>query len=192
MTLLVNLCAEEHPLSRDEFVLPIARIVERAGEVPTICQNKDMRGHGPPRGESVILCGTALQDIAYLEQLNQFSWITERDIPVLGICAGMQVIALLFGGTLGEDREIGMTGIQIVGDDPLFEGQQEFEAFELHILSIVPPPHFHVLAVSSRCSQVIRHPDRCIYGVMFHPEVRHDWVVERFLMHARIYQHGME
>lgn len=192
MTLLVNLCAEEHPLSKDEFVLPIARIVERVGEVPTICQYKDMQGHLPPEGESVILCGTALQDITYLEQLNRFSWITERDIPVLGICAGMQVIALLYGGILGEDGEIGMTSIHVVGNDPLLEGQQEFEAFELHTISIVPPPHFYVLAVSSRCCQVIRHPFQHIYGVMFHPEVRHDWVVERFLMRARIYQDGME
>lgn len=186
MTLLVDLCNTEHLLSRDEFVLPIARIVERAGEVPTIRHYKDVEKNVPPGERSVILCGTALQDLAYIEHMNEFSWIAEGKIPVLGICAGMQVVSSIFGGTLDNRGEIGMTGIQVVGDDPLVQGQKVFEAFELHTLSIVPPPQFHVLAVSARCTQVIRHPHYCIYGVMFHPEVRHEWVVERFLHQARV------
>ena len=40
-------------------------------------------------------------------------------------------------------------------------------------------------AVSDEGIQAMHHPDLPLYGVMFHPEVRNDVVVERFLVLCR-------
>ena len=41
------------------------------------------------------------------------------------------------------------------------------------------------MAVSDTGIQAVRHPEKPIFGVMFHPEVRNDEVVERFLALCR-------
>jgi GMP synthase-like glutamine amidotransferase len=80
-----------------------------------------------------------------------------------------------------EGEEIGMTGIRVIRDDSLLQGIREFPAYSLHRHIVIPPPSFEVLAVSDTCLQVIRHIDHPFYGVLFHPEVRNEWVVRRFL-----------
>lgn len=192
MTLVIDLCEKERRLSQEEFVNPIARIVTQSGEDPSILHYSDLGGGIPASEGSAILCGTALHDTGYLEHLGYFKQAITGNLPLLGICAGMQVIAMLFGGEIRAESETGMTSIQVIGNDPLCEGRREFEAYELHTLSVTPPTHFHILARSSRCIQIMRHPISCIYGVMFHPEVRNTWVVERFLACARACNHERE
>lgn len=43
------------------------------------------------------------------------------------------------------------------------------------------PDRFIPLAVSDRCVQAIRHRSLPLYGLLFHPEVRNEWIIERFL-----------
>jgi len=74
-----------------------------------------------------------------------------------------------------------MIRIHRTADDPLFDGKETFEGYALHRNSVRPPGTFRVLAVSDGGIQAMRHPGRPLYGVMFHPEVRNEWVVERFL-----------
>ncbi|MDD1656696.1 MAG: gamma-glutamyl-gamma-aminobutyrate hydrolase family protein, partial [Methanomicrobiales archaeon] len=131
--------------------------------------------------ERIILCGTALQDNAFAARPASFAWLQEARVPVLGICAGMQAVALAFGGSLLPSREIGMTEIRCTRPDPLLEGHGRFSAYELHGAGVVPPESFVVLAESDRCIQAIRHRVLPVYGILFHPEVRNGWVVERFL-----------
>jgi hypothetical protein len=50
--------------------------------------------------------------------------------PVLGICAGMQALAVIFDSSLVECVEIGMTEIRTASENSLFSG--DFEAYELH------------------------------------------------------------
>ena len=46
---------------------------------------------------SIILSGTALKDTATLSQPEKFMWLKETEKPVLGICAGMETIGVVFG-----------------------------------------------------------------------------------------------
>jgi len=92
----------------------------------------------------------------------------------------MQALCLAFGGSIRPACEIGMIKVRAEVPDPMLESPREFEAFALHSFACEPPREWIVTAVSDVCVQAVRHPDLPIFGVMFHPEVRNDPVVERF------------
>jgi GMP synthase-like glutamine amidotransferase len=185
MIFLVDLSYRAHSLSRDEFVGPVARIVGRAGWEWREAHYSDIMSDDLKGTDGIILCGTALQDNLFATRVQEFSWLKTISVPVLGICAGMQILSLAFGGTISPGCEIGMTQVRAGSADPFLCGNTEFEAYELHSFTCDPPPGWVVMAVSDSCIQAIRHPDRPLYGVMFHPEVRNDGVVERFLSLCR-------
>ena len=185
MILLVDLCWKPGSLSHDEFVGPVARIVRGTGEAWREVRYAAVAERDIAGARGIILCGTALKDNAFAERAEAFAWLREAKVPVLGICAGMQALCLAFGGSLRPGCEIGMTTIRACTDDPLLPPGHEFAAYELHSFTCDPPPGWRVLAASAGGPQAIRHPGRPVYGVMFHPEVRHDAIVERFLALCR-------
>ncbi|HVP97603.1 type 1 glutamine amidotransferase [Methanoregula sp.] len=185
MILLVDLSWKPASLSRDEFVGPVARIVSRAGEQWREAHFSEIRNADLRDARGIILCGTALSDNSFSEQSGAFLWLRDTSVPVLGICAGMQALCLVHGGALRPACEIGMTTVQVTCPDPLLPEKPAFEAYELHSFACDPPPGWVVTAVSDRCVQAVRHPDRPLFGVMFHPEVRNDAVVERFCSYCR-------
>lgn len=181
MILIVDPGYRENSLGLDEFVMPIVRIVRDTGASCCIRHFTGVDDEILARADGVILCGTALRDNLFARHIEAFSWLAGCDKPVLGICAGMQVLVRVFGGSIEACSEIGMTGIRVTAADPLFDGMDDFTAYELHDYSVKPPEPFIVLARSDRCVQAIRHRTRPLYGVLFHPEVRSEWVVSRFL-----------
>ena len=181
MILVVDLSYRPGSLSLDEFVAPVGRIVQKEGFPTLIRHYTDLTQPDITSAEGVILCGTALKDFGYLEGLERFAWLFSVPCPVLGICAGMQVLVRIYGGEVHPMTSIGMAGQHVVAPDPLLAGKDRFAAYELHCLSVAPPPSFTVLAVSPSGVQAIRHRERPVYGVMFHPEVRNEWLIQRFL-----------
>lgn len=181
MILLADLGYRAESLPRDEFVKPVARIVERTGMPWQYRHYSEMDPEEFSDLSGIILCGTALKDNGFSKRLELFGWLLESTVPVLGICAGMQVISLVFGGTVQEGTEIGMTNIRVCSTGPILPDRDSFQAYELHSRVCDPPPGWRTLAVSDTCIQAIRHPERLLFGVMFHPEVRNERVVEGFL-----------
>jgi len=179
--LLVDLCYREGSLGYEEFVLPVARIVEKAGYAVRAVHYRAGPGTVPGDAAAVILCGTPIADNRFLSEMEYFSWLADVRVPVLGVCAGMELVCQAFGGTVGSCEEIGMTDVMVLVPDQIFAGRESFPAYELHCLACTDPGPLRVLAVSGQCIQAVRHPARPVYGVMFHPEVRNEWVVERFL-----------
>ena len=98
MILVVDLCREPGSLSRYEFVDPIAGIVSRAGSEYEVVHFSELTDEVIERSDRVILCGTALKDDLYAKRIDLFTWIEDLNKPLLGICAGMQVLASIFGG----------------------------------------------------------------------------------------------
>jgi GMP synthase (glutamine-hydrolysing) len=107
----------------------------------------------------------------------------ETGVPVLGICYGFQAMAQTLGG------EVAHTGLREYGGTRV-EGESAAESDESTLLHGVPaeqsvwmshgdavqsaPPGFTVLARSSGAPvAAFEDPARSLYGVQWHPEVRH-------------------
>jgi len=172
--LVVDLCQRD--LSRSEFVEPIAAIV---GDGAKVVGSNYHLAEDVEAASAVVICGTALADDGYMDHIERYEWLRTTRTPVLGICAGMQLIALLHGGRVVERMEIGMTSILPVGNDPLVPGPMD--VYSLHKYDLEDLNEFHVLARSAECVQAIAHRERDLFGILFHPEVRRGGVVTRFL-----------
>ena len=106
------------------------------------------------------------------------AYIDKLDVPILGICAGHQYMALHLGGKAVSSAtpEFGKTLVSVVDEDDLFKGLPEtFVAWESHNDEVTElPPGFKLLANSETCPvQAMKHETRPLYGLQFHPEVEH-------------------
>jgi GMP synthase-like glutamine amidotransferase len=176
--LVVDMNSKENSFGLNEFVLPIVGIAEKLEKCVVKhyleVNEKNLNGY-----DKIILSGSALKNIVTLNQTAQFTWIKDCSKPILGICAGMQTVGLVFGGRLEKCREMGMTEITTLKENFLFSSR--FKVYSLHNYAIKLSSEFYVLAESSNCVQAIKHKRKDIYGVLFHPEVRNKEVVQRFI-----------
>jgi GMP synthase (glutamine-hydrolysing) len=98
--------------------------------------------------------------------------------PVLGICYGLQLMALELGGEVAPSskREYGPASVQITTDDGLFAGlEREQPVWMSHGDTILRPPEgFAATAqTDSTAFAGLHDPARSLYGIQFHPEVVH-------------------
>jgi GMP synthase (glutamine-hydrolysing) len=178
MILVVDMNFKKDSLGFSEFVSPIVAIVEELDEC-FVKHYLEVKQQDITNCSKIILSGTALKDNATLNQTDKFAWIKNCDKPVLGICAGMQTTGLVFGARLNACVEIGMTQITTLKATPLFSSS--FKAYSLHNYSVQSSPTFDVLAESEKCAQAIKHKEKDIYGVLFHPEVRNKEIMQHFI-----------
>ena len=101
----------------------------------------------------------------------------EQQIPVLGICYGMQLLAQNLGGEVKKApvREYGRTQIHAQGGSRVFPESQIFSAWMSHGDETEKMPEgFTELARSESGSlAAMADESRKIYGLQFHPEVTH-------------------
>ncbi len=177
MILIISTC--QNKLSEEEFVKPIVNIVKNSKKEYKIKYYKDI-GYVDDY-EKIIICGTALKDNEYLNYLTKFSWLKNTEKEVLGICSGMQIIALTFNAKLIKQKEIGMTKVITKNLNKLFS--KEFEAYNLHQNSLTNINKFDILAISENDSiQAIKHKHKPFYGIIFHPEVRNESIIKNFIL----------
>ena len=172
MILIINVCKE--PLHYFEFVKPIEKIIEKdffTKHYSTI-EEGDLR-----KADKIIICGTSLKDNKFLEDIKKFEWIRNYKKPVFGICAGMQIISLIYGGKIKKESEIGFYKERFRYNLLSFEG--EHEVYHLHNNYTTIPKDFESY-IDSKIPQAIKHKTREIYGVLFHPEVRNKKLIEEF------------
>jgi GMP synthase (glutamine-hydrolysing) len=104
--------------------------------------------------------------------------VLELGVPVLGICYGLQLLSHLLGGRVvpADSREYGRKQFAMCDCQDLFFGLKPQETVWMSHGDQVeaPPPDFEVIGQSDTCPVgAIRHLGRRLYGVQFHPEVKH-------------------
>ena len=112
--------------------------------------------------------------------------ILELDIPVLGICYGFQILAQMLGGRVDKTgkREYGSTKLEIGESGTLLGGQPSLQVCWMsHGDQVMQAPNgFRVLA-STETTPVaaFESSEKKIYGVQWHPEVKHSEQGQRVL-----------
>ncbi|CAN7459790.1 GMP synthase (glutamine-hydrolyzing) [Arthrobacter sp. PvP023] len=115
----------------------------------------------------------------------------EAGIPVFGICYGFQAMANALGGTVAQTglREYGATEATTVGEArSILDGLPHHQnTWMSHGDSVQEAPEgFEVLATTAGAPvAAFANEEKCLYGVQWHPEVKHSaygqQVLENFL-----------
>ena len=175
MILIVNVCKEK--LHYLEFVKPIEDILVK-NNIKFKAKYYKKISKGDLKVDKIIICGTSLQDDDYLNNIGKFDWIKGFKKPVLGICAGMQIIGLVLGCKLKKKIEIGFYHEEF-NEFLGINGKQE--VYHLHNNYVDFSKDFKVLS-KGKISQVVKKGN--LYGVLFHPEVRQKDLILNFCKKA--------
>jgi len=153
-----------------------------------------IRGFGP---KGIILSGSHASTYEDHElRAPQAVW--DLGVPVLGICYGMQTMAVQLGGSVewSDHREFGYAEVRARGHTRLLDGIQDFVTVEGHGMLKVwmshgdkvtaLPPGFKLMASTPSCPIAgMADEARGYYAVQFHPEVTHTLqgaaMLERFV-----------
>lgn len=112
--------------------------------------------------------------------------VFQTELPVLGICYGMQLLAFHSGGKVegGHHREFGPAHLHLLGDSLLFmdqpSGQQAWMSHGDRVTGL--PPGYRAAASTSLLPiAAMENRERSRFGVQFHPEVDHTVFGKAFL-----------
>lgn len=121
--------------------------------------------------------------------------VFDLGVPVLGVCYGMQTMAVQLGGKVeGSDvREFGYARIKTEGASALLKGiadhvengENFLDVWMSHGDKVTQMPEgFELMASTDSCPIAgMYHAEKNFFGVQFHPEVTHTLQGERLLGH---------
>jgi GMP synthase-like glutamine amidotransferase len=175
---VVNLALDRHELRyvepfRQAFASPV-----------TVVHWSDVQALDDVDG--IVLSGQPVTDPSHTQEMvnENFGWVADVEVPLIGICGGHQVIGLIFGADLrrNDSEPLGLYPVFVTEEgvrDPLFkdvelEDREErpcFMSCAHHRDTITLPEGFVLLAATELCSvALMRHPARPIYGSQLHLE----------------------
>lgn len=108
-------------------------------------------------------------------------YVFNANVPVLGICYGMQTMAMQLGGLTesSDHREFGYASVALKNKTALFkdlnDGEHKLDVWMSHGDKVTKlPPEFQVTGSTPTCPiAAMSDEKRHFYGVQFHPEVTH-------------------
>lgn len=177
----VTLVVTEHsgalpPARLDHYETVRARLESSAGVSVATVQYEEVESLDG--AAAVVLSGSfapwASHSSGAIERLGEV--VRGYDGPVLGICAGMQLLSRFAGGTIRHSPDgpaMGFSTVDVVDLDGLLRGlPARIDVYEHHDDEIEElPGDFRILARSASCAiEAIAHSERRWWGTQFHPE----------------------
>lgn len=113
------------------------------------------------------------------------TWVFEANIPLLGICYGMQTMAVQLGGEVQSSslREFGYASLCLHGhsellaniSDKMIEGKEYLDVWMSHgdKVTQLPPDFVTICETKNAPIAGMANEERHWYGLQFHPEVTH-------------------
>jgi para-aminobenzoate synthetase component 2 len=163
--------------NHDSFVFNIVQYLDELGAATHVVKNDEIDPEFCKNFAGVVIspgpgnpqsAGVSIAAVKYCAQV---------EIPILGICLGLQVIGAAYGAKIssapellhGRTSEISHNGTDLFKDIP-----NNFIATRYHSLAIEPDSMPEELQVTAQCSDGtimgISHRSKNIVGVQFHPE----------------------
>ena len=104
--------------------------------------------------------------------------IFDLEVPVLGICYGMQTLAEQMGGHVVsvDKKEFGHSELEIINDSSLFKNiNKKINVWMSHGDQVQDLPDDYNLIASTKTAPIaaMEHKNLPIYAIQFHPEVTH-------------------
>ena len=181
-----------------QYTQLIARRVREAGvycEIHhTTIDDQDIHDFKP----SGIIISGGPESVTAEDTLIAPDLVFNMDVPVLGICYGMQTMAAQLGGKVvsSTHREFGFAQVRARGHSKLFkdiedhvneEGHAFLDVWMSHGDKVEELPEGFICIASSDNAPLagMANEERGFYGVQFHPEVTHtkqgQRIIERFV-----------
>jgi GMP synthase (glutamine-hydrolysing) len=182
-----------------QYTLLIARRVREMGVYCEVWPCNDERvaafideGQAPSKGV-VLSGGPSSVSIEGAPQLD--GGLLELEVPVLGICYGMQLLAHAHGGKVeaSDAGEYGRTTIAIEEPIGLFHGFEKGEEIDVWMshgdsVSQAPEGFERIASTHNGLLAAMADTERNFFGLQFHPEVSHteqgELLLENFAFHV--------
>jgi GMP synthase (glutamine-hydrolysing) len=150
------------------------RELGHSSEILTLeeCQERISKGVKP---EALVLSGGPQS--VFTDETDYSFVFNQTDLPILGICYGMQLMGKYFGGVVekGVIGEYGDAKIEVLPDFRLKGAPSTFKVWMSHSdhVSVLPADFQVVMKSHNGLIAGIQHNDRPLMGLQFHPEVEH-------------------
>ena len=179
-----------------QYTQLIARRIREVGVyceiIPWDSDDHEIKSFGP---SGIILSGGP-ESVTAPDSPRAPEVVFNLDVPILGICYGMQTMAEQLGGAVeGSDTsEFGYAQIRRTASGGLFaeladdtddSGQQLLDVWMSHGDKVSQlPPEFELIAETDSCPIAgMAHRDKPWFGIQFHPEVTHTLKGEEIFRH---------
>ncbi|RLE25296.1 MAG: GMP synthase (glutamine-hydrolyzing), partial [Acidobacteria bacterium] len=173
-----------------QYTQLIARRLRELG-VKTVIDRGDVRAEEIRRSGAIgVVLSGGPSSVFEEGALQVDSAVFDLEVPVLGICYGMQLMARYLGGEVlpSDNREYGLAELEVVADRSVLEGTPSRQSVWMSHGDQLgrAPAGFEVLARTHGTPvAAMFDPERRFVGLQFHPEVKHtpngEIMLEHFL-----------
>jgi len=163
--------------NHDSFVFNIVQYLEEIGAATTVVSNTEITPDFAKNFDGVLISpGPGAPESAGVS-VEVVKYCAGENIPVLGICLGLQVIGIVFGAKVSGAPELihGRTSVISHDSENIFKDiPNNFNATRYHSLALEAGLITDPIEITSTSSDGtimgIQIRDKKIFGVQFHPE----------------------